>query len=101
MLITVAAGLFIISYLIQILLCFKAKNRQIKLIPFYFGLVLAFLSFLLYAGFFGTMSMGMLGNGHGFLAVIILIAVFIMYAALLLAKITHIVLRTIQRRKVK
>ena len=101
MLINIAAGLFLVSYLVQILLCFKAKNRQIKLIPFYFGLVLAFLSFLLYVGVFGKMSMGMLGNGHGFLAIIIFIAILIMYAALFLAKITHIVIRTIQRRRAK
>ncbi len=44
------------------------------------------------------MSMGMLGNGHGFIAVIIWIAVLIICIALLLAKITHIIAKAIQRR---
>ncbi len=94
----IAVGLFIVSYLIQLLLCFKAKSTQTKLIPFYFGLAFAFLGFMCYAEIFGNMSMGMLGNGHGFIAVIIWIAVLIIYIALLLAKITHIISKAIQRR---
>lgn len=98
----IAIGLFIASYLIQLLLCFKAKSTQTKLIPFYFGLVvLAFLGFMFYAEIFGNMSMGMLGNGHGFLAMIIWIAMLIIYIGLLLAKITHIITKKIQRRKSK
>ena len=97
----IAVGLFIISYLIQLLLCFKAKCTQIKLIPFYFGLALAFLGFMFYAEFFGNMSMGMLGNGHSFLAMIIWIAVLIIYIGLLLAKITHSIIKFTQRRNDK
>ena len=96
--ITIAVGIFIVSYLIQLLLCFKAKNTQTKLILFYFGLVIAFLGFMFYAEFFGNMSMGMLGNGHGFLAMLIWIAVLIIYIALLLAKITHSIIKFAQRR---
>ena len=94
-------GVFIVLYIIQLFLCFKAKNKHIKLIPFYIGLVVAFLGFLLYAEFWGNMSMGFLGNGNVLLAVIIWIAVLIMYAGLLLAKITHSISKAIQRRNDK
>ena len=97
----IAIGLFIVSYLIQLLLCFKAKSTQTKLIPFYFGLTIAFLGFMFYAEIFGNMTMGMLGNGHGFVAVIIWIAVLIIYIGLLLAKVTHSVVKYAQRRNVK
>ena len=85
----IAIGLFIVSYIIELLLCFKAQKRHTKLIPFYIGFVLAFIALMLYMGAFGDMSMGMLGNGHGFLALIILIAILIMFTALFLALITH------------
>ncbi len=97
----IAFGVFIVPYIIQLLLCFKAKSKHIKLIPFYIGLVVAFLGFLLYAEFWGNMSMGFLGNGNVLLAVFIWIAVLIMYAGLLLAKVTHIITKAIQRRKSK
>ena len=97
----IAFGVFIVPYIIQLLLCFKAKNKHIKLIPFYIGLVIAFLGFLLYAEFWGNMSMGFLGNGNVLLAVIVGIAVLIMYAGLLLAKITHFITMKIQRRNDK
>ena len=97
----IATGIFIVSYLIQLLLCFKAKSKQIKLIPFYSGLFIAYLGLLLYAGFFGYMSMGFLGNGHILLAVIVWIIVLIIYLALLLAKITHIIVKNSKRRNVK
>ena len=94
-----AIGLFIVSYLIQLLLCFKAKNKHIKLIPFYIGLIIAFIGLLMYAELFGDMSTGsFVGNMHILSAIIIWIAVLIMYAGLLLAKITHIVVKAIQRR---
>ncbi len=97
----IATGLFIVSYLIQLLLCFKAKSTQTKLIPFYFGLALAFIALLLYMGAFGTMTMGMLGNGHGFLSMIILIAILIMFAALFLAEITYLIAKFAKRGKSK
>lgn len=97
----IAIGLFIVSYLIQLLLCFKAKGTQTKLILFYFGLAFAFLGFMFYAEIFGNMSMGMLGNGHSFLAMIIWIAVLIIYIGLLLAKITHSIVKYFQRRNDK
>ena len=87
--IILAGGIFVLSYIIELILCSKAKNRHTKLIPFYIGFVLAFICLLLYMGIFGNMSMGMLGNGHGFLALIILIGVLIMFTALFLAMITH------------
>ena len=95
----IAVGLFIVSYLIQLLLCFKAKSTQTKLIPFYIGLVIAFIGLLMYAELFGDMSTGsFVGNMHILSAIIIWIAVLIIYIALLLAKITHIVVKAIQRR---
>ena len=97
----IAFGVFIVPYIIQLFLCFKAKNKHIKLIPFYIGLVVAFLGFLLYAEFWGNISMGFLGNGNVLLAVIIWIAVLIMYAGLFLAKVTHIITKAIQRRNDK
>ena len=97
--IILAGGMFVLSYLIELLLCFKAKNKHTKLIPFYIGFVLAFICLLLYMGVFGNMSMGMLGNGHGFLALIILIGVLIMFTGLFLAQITHCIVK--EKNKMK
>lgn len=98
----IAIGLFIVSYLIQLLLCFKAKNKHIKLIPFYIGLAIAFLGLLVFGELFGDMSDGgFLGNVHYLVAVIIWIAVLIIYIGLLLAKITHCIVKYAQRRNVK
>ena len=98
----IAIGLFIISYLIQLLLCFKAKSTQTKLIPFYFGLAFAFLGLLMYAEVFGDMSTGsFVGNMHILSAIIVWIAVLIIYIGLLLAKITHSIVKYAQRRNVK
>lgn len=97
----IAGGIFVLSYIIELILCFKSKNKHIKQILFYFGFVLVFIALLLYVGVFGNMSMGMLGNGHGFLALIIMIAVLIMFTALFLAKVTHIITMKIQRRNDK
>ncbi len=100
--IAIPIGLFIVSYLAQLLLCFRAKNKHIKLIPFYIGLAIAFLGLLVYAEFFGDMSGGgFLGNMHYLVAIIIWIAVLTMYAGMLLAKITHIIVKAIQRRNDK
>ena len=97
-----AIGLFIVSYLIQLLLCFKAKNKHTKLIPFYFGLAFAFLGLLMYAEIFGDMSTGsFVGNMHILSAIIIWIAVLIIYIGLLLAKITHSIVKYAQRRNDK
>lgn len=98
----IAIGLFIVSYLIQLLLCFKAKGTQTKLIPFYFGLAFAFLGLLMYAEVFGDMSTGsFVGNMHILSAIIVWIAVLIIYIGLLLAKITHSIVKYIQRRNNK
>ena len=94
-------GLFVLSYFAQLLLCFKAKNKHIKLIPFYIGLAIAFLGLLVYAELFGDMSGGFLGNVHYLVAIIIWIAVLVIYIALFLAKITHITVKAIQRRNDK
>ena len=94
-------GLFVLSYLAQLLLCFKTKNKHIKLIPFYIGLAIAFLGLLVYAELFGDMSGGFLGNVHYLVAIIIWIAVLVIYIALFLAKITHITVKAIQRRNDK
>ncbi len=87
-------GLFIVSYLVQLLLCFKVKNKHIKLIPFYIGLAIAFWGLLVFAELFGDMSGGgFIGNVHYLVAVVIWIAVLIMYAGLLLAKVTHFIIK--------
>lgn len=98
----IAIGLFIVSYLIQLLLCFKAKGTQTKLLPFYFGLAFAFLGLLMYAEVFGDMSTGsFVGNMHILSAIIVWIAVLIIYIGLLLAKITHSIVKYAQRRNDK
>ena len=95
-------GLFIVSYLIQLLLCLKAKSTRIKLIPFYIGLAIAFLGLFMYAELFGDMSDGgFVGNMNILSAVIVWIAVLIIYIALLLANITHIIAKAVQRRNNK
>lgn len=99
--IILAGGIFVLSYVVELILCFKAKNKHTKLIPFYIGFVLAFVALLLYIGVFGNMSMGMLGNGQNLLSLVIIIAVLIMFTALLLAQITHIIIKRSQRRKPK
>ena len=97
--INIAVFVFIIPCFIQLLLCFKAKNKHIKLIPFYIGVVIAFIGLLMYAQLLGDMSTGsFVGNMHILSAIIKWIAVLIMYAGLLLAKITHIIAKAIQRR---
>ena len=95
----IAIGLFVISYIIELLLCFKTQKKHLKWIQFYFGFALAFIALLLYMGVFGDISLGMLGNGHGFLALIILIAILIMFTALFLAMITHIIYRAEKNKK--
>jgi len=102
MYIGITIGLFIASYLIQLLLCFKAKRTQTKLIPFYFGLAFAFafVGLLMYAEILGDMSTGsFVGNMHILSAIIIWIAVLIIYMGLLLAKITYSIVKYAKRRK--
>lgn len=96
-----AIGIFIMFYIIQLLLCFNVKNRHIKLIPLYFCIVLSVLALLLYAGAFGYMSMGMLGNGHVLVALVLLLAILIILTALFLAMITHIVVGLVRKRESK
>ncbi|MBQ8540911.1 MAG: hypothetical protein IJ435_05495 [Clostridia bacterium] len=97
--IRLAIGIFIVFYIIQMLLCFKVKNKHVKMIPLYFCFALAFLALMLYAGVFGAPSMGMLGNGHVFVALVLLIAILIMLTALFLAMITYIVLGLVRKRE--
>lgn len=98
----VAVGIFIVSYGVQLLLCCKSENKHIKLIPFYTGLVIAFLGLLVFAELFGDMSNGgFVGNMHYLVAVIVWTAVLIIYAGLLLAKVTHIIVKALQRRNTK
>lgn len=99
--IRLAIGIFIVFYLLQLFLCFKVKSRHVKMIPLYFCFALAFLALMLYAGVFGTPSMGMLGNGHVFVALVLLIAILIMFTALFLAMITHIVVGLVRKGKSK
>lgn len=92
----IAFGLFIVLYLIQLLLCFKAKNRHIKLIPLYLCILGAVYSAMVYTEFFGLYDDG---SWMSLKAVIYLICLAIISLALLLAKITHIIAKCVQRRK--
>lgn len=94
--ITLAAALFIVFYVIQLLLCLLVKNWYVKLIPAYVGIAGVVFALLLYMEIFGNLSMGMLGNGHILAAIILLIAMAILFAALLLAYVTY---RIVCRRR--
>ena len=91
----IAIGLFIASYLIQLLLCLKAKNKHIKLIPLYLCVIGAIYSVLLYVEFFGLYRTGSWMQLEAYIYFIILLIIGL---ALLLAKITHIIAKAIQRR---
>ena len=93
-----AIGLFIVSYLVQLLLCFKAKNKHIKLIPLYLCVIGAIYSALLYVEFFGLYRTGSWMQLEAYIYFIILLIIGL---ALLLAKITHIIAEAIQRRNAK
>ena len=91
-----AIGLFIVAYLIQLLLCLKAKNKHIKLIPLYLCLLGAIYSALLYIEFFVLYRTGSWMQLEAYIYFIILLIIGL---ALLLAKITYIIAKRIQRRK--
>lgn len=93
-----AIGLFIVTYLIQLLLCLKAKNKHIKLIPLYLCLLGATYSAVLYVEFFGLYRTGSWMQLEAYIYFIILLIIAL---ALLLAKITHIIVKAIQRRNNK
>ena len=93
-----AIGLFIVSYLIQLWLCLKAKNKHIKLIPLYLCVLGAIYSALLYMEFFGLYRTGSWMQLEAYIYFIILLIIGL---ALLLAKITHIIAKAIQRRNYK
>lgn len=91
-------GLFIVAYLIQLSLCLKAKNKHIKLIPLYLCLLGAIYSALLYVEFFGLYRTGSWMQLEAYIYFIILLIIGL---ALLLAKITHIIAKAVQRRNDK
>ena len=91
-------GLFIIAYLIQLSLCLKAKNKHIKLIPLYLCVIGAIYSALLYVEFFGVYRTGSWMQLEAYIYFIILLIIGL---ALLLAKITHIIAKAVQRRNDK
>ncbi len=91
MYIVLLAALFAAAYAIQLLLCSRAKNIHIKLLGIYLDAVLLYAALLLYLGFFGTMSMGFIGGGEIFLALVILIAVLGMLFGELLAWGTYLI----------
>ena len=93
-----AIALFIVAYLIQILLFLKAKNKHIKLIPLYLCVIGAIYSALLYVEFLGLYRTGSWMQLEAYIYFIILLIIGL---ALLLAKITHIIAKAIQRRNAK
>lgn len=94
----IAFGLFIVLYLIQLLLCLKAKNKHIKLIPLYLCVLGVIYSVLLYVEFFGLYRTGSWMQLEAYIYFIILLIIGL---ALLLAKITYIIAKRIQRRKLQ
>ena len=94
----IAFGVFIVPYIIQLFLCFKAKNKHIKLIPLYLCVIGAIYSALLYVEFFGLYRTGSWMQLEAYIYFIILLIIGL---ALLLAKITHIIAKAIQRRNAK
>ena len=90
-----AIGLFIASYLVQLLLCFKAKNKHIKLVPLYLCVLGAIHSGMVYTEFFGLYDDG---SWMSLKAVIYFICLAIISSALFLAKITHIIVKANQGR---
>ena len=93
-----AIGLFIVSYLIQLWLFLKAKNKHIKLIPLYLCVLGAIYSALLYMEFFGLYRTGSWMQLEAYIYFVILLIIGL---ALFLAKVTHIITKAIQRRNDK
>ena len=58
----IAFGVFIVPYIIQLLLCFKAKNKHMRLIPFYICMLAAMYSGMVYTEFFGLYDDGSWSN---------------------------------------
>ena len=85
----IAFGVFIVSYLIQLLLCFKMKNKHIKLISFYLCMLGAMCSGMVYTEFFGLYDDG---SWMSLKAVVYFICLLIIISALFLAMITHRIL---------
>ncbi len=94
----ITIGLFTISYLIQLLLCFKAKKRNTKLIPLYLCVLGTIYSVLLYVEFFGLYDDG---SWMSLKAVIYFICLAIIIMALFIAMITHSIVKFTQRRNGK
>lgn len=68
------AVLAIAFFVIQLLICFKARKTTVKRIPLYFILVCCVLCAMLFMGIFGTGSGGSaLGNVHQLVALILAI----------------------------
>lgn len=82
----VAIGLFTVSYLIQLLLWYKTKNKHIRLIPFYLCMLGAMYSGMVYTEFFGLYDDG---SWMSLKAVVYFICLMIIISALFLAMITH------------
>ena len=98
MYIGVAAGIFAVSYIVQLLMCFKVRNKHIKLIPLYICLLGVIYSALLYVEFFGLYRTGSWMQLEAYIYFIILLIIGL---ALLLAKITHIIVKATHRRKAR
>ena len=86
MYIVFATFLFIVSYLIQLLLCFKTVNKHIRLIPLYLCVLGEIYSILLYVEFFGLYDDG---SWMSLKAVIYSICLAIIASGLFVAKITY------------
>ena len=90
-----ATGLFVISYFIQLLLCIKAENKHIRRIPLYLCVLGAVYSTMLYFEFFGLYHTGSWMQLEAYIYFIVLLIIGL---ALLLAKITHTIIRAVKNK---
>ena len=71
-------------FALQLILCFKAKKKAVKLIPLYLVLFGAFLGVAEYIGLFGTSSAGVI-SGNSLVGEIILAVVGTVFIGVILA----------------
>jgi quinol-cytochrome oxidoreductase complex cytochrome b subunit len=83
--------LAIILFVIQLLLCFKARKAGVKRIPLYFALVCCVLCAMLFMGILGKGSSGSaLGNVHQIVALILAIVAGISFIGIVAAWIIYL-----------
>ena len=89
--------LAVVFFMIQLLLCFKARQTNVKRIPVYFILLCGLLCFMLFIGAFGSGSGGVIANVNQLIASILAIVVGIALIGVVTAWIVYKI--CIRRRK--